>query len=295
MENENVNRKKLGYLEGYVSVFFNILLFFLKYWAGIISGSIALVTDAWHTLSDSLSSIILITGMKLSSRKPDREHAFGHGRWEQITTIFIGFFLAIIAFEFSKESIEKFFSRGSAHFGLIAIIVTVASILVKEGMAQFAFFIARKTGNIAVKADAWHHRTDALSSILVLTGIFFKDHFWWIDSILGVIISIMIFFAAFKIVKDAINKLLGETPSEDLINHIKNIIDEKAHSKLYSHHFHIHKYGSHSELTFHIKFDGKTDIRTGHDIATEIENEIKAKLNIESTIHIEPIDNEDIK
>ncbi len=289
MRKDSVNRKKLGYIEGVVSIFLNLLLFVLKYWAGIVSGSIALIADAWHTLSDSISSIMLIAGISLSSRKPDREHAFGHGRWEQITAVFIGFFLGIIAFEFLKESVEKFFSGESAQFGILAIVVTIISIMTKEGLAQFAFYIAKKTDNIAIKADGWHHRTDALSSILVLVGIFLKDIFWWIDSILGVIIAVMIFYAAYEIIKDAINKLLGEIPSEDLIEKINVIIKEKAAFELYPHHFHIHNYGSHKELTFHIKLAEKTDIRTGHDIATGIEKEIKEKLNIESTIHIEPV------
>jgi cation diffusion facilitator family transporter len=283
-----MNNNRWGYIEGINSIFFNILLFFLKYWAGIVSGSIALVTDAWHTLSDSFSSIILIIGIKLSSKAPDKKHTFGHGRWEQVTAIFIGFFLGIIAFEFSKESIEKFLSGKSAHFGTIAITVTITSILIKEGLAQFAFYIAKKTNNTAIKADGWHHRTDSLSSLIVLIGIFFKDSFWWIDSILGIAISLMIFYAAFEIVKDSVSKLLGEAPSEELINKIRQIISKKRYESLLPHHFHIHDYGSHKELTFHIKFDGKTDINTAHSIATAIENEIRNNLNIEPTIHIEP-------
>ncbi|MCK4890583.1 MAG: cation transporter, partial [Candidatus Aminicenantes bacterium] len=167
-------REKLGYLEGFVSIIINILLFILKYWAGIVSGSIALIADAWHTLSDSISSLILIAGVKLSSRKPDKKHTFGHGRWEQISAVFIGFLLAVVAYEFLKGSIEKFFSGESANFGLIAIVVTIISVLVKEGLAQFAFRLWRITGNIALKADGWHHRTDAFSSLLVLVGILLK-------------------------------------------------------------------------------------------------------------------------
>ncbi|MEN8154384.1 MAG: cation diffusion facilitator family transporter [Acidobacteriota bacterium] len=292
MNNKPVNREKFGYIEGIVSIIVNIFLFVLKYWAGIVSGSIALIADAWHTLSDSISSLILIAGIKLSSRKPDREHAFGHGRWEQITAIFIGFFLGIIAFEFLKESVEKFFSGEGAQFGTIAIVVTIISILAKEGLAQFAFFIAGKTDNIAVRADGWHHRTDALSSVLVLAGIFLKDVFWWIDSLLGIVIAVMIFYAAYEIVKDSINKLLGETPSDDLIVRLKSIVEKKTTFDVYPHHFHIHNYGLHRELTFHIRLDGGTDIRTGHDIATGIENEIRKQLNIESTIHVDPVNSD---
>ncbi len=281
-------REKLGYLEGFVSILINILLFVLKYWAGIVSGSIALIADAWHTLSDSISSLILIAGVKLSSRKPDEKHTFGHGRWEQISAIFIGFLLAVVAYEFLKGSIEKFFSGESANFGLIAIVVTILSVLVKEGLAQFAFRLWRITGNIALKADGWHHRTDALSSLLVLVGILLKNFFWWMDSALGILISLMIFYTVYEIIRESINKLMGESPDEDLISEIKRIIFATSDARLVPHHFHIHNYGKHNELTFHIKMDGDLNIRTGHDIANEIENAIKLKTGIETTIHIEP-------
>ena len=282
-------REKLGYLEGFVSIILNIGLFALKYWAGIVSGSIALMADAWHTLSDSLSSVVVIAGVKLSSRKPDRKHVFGHGRWEQISAFFIAFLLSLIAYEFLKESIEKFSARGTANFGTIAIVVTVISILVKEGLAQFAFKIWKKTGNVALKADGWHHRTDALSSILVLAGIFLKDVFWWIDSALGILISLMIFYAVFRIIKETIDKLLGEAPDEEFIEKISGMICKLGHPKLVPHHFHIHDYGDHKELTFHINLEGDMNIRDGHKISSEIEELLRKELGIESTIHVDPM------
>jgi cation diffusion facilitator family transporter len=283
-----MNRNKSGYIEGSISIIVNTGLFGLKLWAGIVSGSIALTADAWHTLSDSISSIIVILGIKLSSKKPDKEHPFGHGRWEQIAAIFIGFLLALIAFEFLNDSITQFQTKESANFGMLAIVVTVISILVKEGLAQFAFFVARKTNNLSVKADGWHHRTDALSSVIVLIGIFFTDRFWWIDSVLGIIISGLLFYAAFEIIKSAINKLLGEKPSVELIVEIEKIIRGLYEIEYFPHHFHIHNYVSNQELTFHIKVENTMSILDAHGIATEIENKIKDLLNITSTIHIEP-------
>jgi len=100
-----MDNTKAGYLEGIISVIVNSVLFILKFWAGIVTGSIALTADAWHTLSDSLSSIIVIIAVKLSSKKPDNEHPFGHGRWEQIAAIFIAFLLGIIGFDFLKDSV----------------------------------------------------------------------------------------------------------------------------------------------------------------------------------------------
>jgi len=287
-----LEKAKAGYTEGIVSILVNTILFGLKLWAGIVSGSIALIADAWHTLSDSISSVVVIIGVKLSSRKPDKEHPFGHGRWEQIAAIFIGFILAIVAYNFFVDSIERFSDHETVKFGTLAIIVTIISILGKEALAQYAFYLARKTDNISIKADGWHHRSDAVSSVLVLIGIFFAKRFWWVDSILGIIISLLLFYATFVIVKEAINRLLGEKPSEELISKVRTIIREKYSNEMSSHHFHIHNYITHQELTFHIKLDNSMNLETAHKIATEIENSIHEKLGIVATVHMEPSDYE---
>lgn len=232
-----MDKNKAGYLEGVVSIIVNTGLFGLKLWAGIVSGSLALTADAWHTLSDSFSSVIVIFGVKLSSKEPDKEHPFGHGRWEQIASIFIGFLLGIIAYGFLKDSISNFQSKESANFGTLAIVVTIISIVLKEALAQYAFYIGRKTGNLSVKADGWHHRTDALSSVVVLIGIFFSDRFWWIDSLLGLIIALMLFYASYEIIKGAIGKLLGEKPSDEIIERVEQIIKVETVGDVFPHHY----------------------------------------------------------
>jgi cation diffusion facilitator family transporter len=287
-----MNREKAGYIEGMISVAVNSILFVLKIWAGVVTGSIALTADAWHTLSDSLSSVVVIIAVKLSSRKPDNEHPFGHGRWEQIAALFIAFILGIIAFDFLKESIVLFRTQTSTVFGTLAIVITIISIVVKEALARYAFFIGRKTNNISIKADGWHHRTDALSSVVVLAGILLARKLWWIDSVLGATISLMLFYATFQIAKVAISKLLGEKPSAELIDKIKKAISKNKYSvdEMQFHHFHIHNYVSHQELTFHIKLRNNLSIEEGHKIATDLENIIQNQFGIEATVHIEPKD-----
>ena len=285
-----MDRKRAGYLEGLVSIFVNILLFGLKLWAGVVSGSIALKADAWHTLSDSISSFIVILGVRLSSKKPDKDHPFGHGRWEQIAAIFIGVLLGFIAYDFVKDSIVHFRGRDAADFGVLAIVVTIISIVLKEALAQYAFFVARKTDNSSVRADGWHHRTDALSSVVVLVGILFARRLWWIDSALGFVIAFMLIYAAYQIIRDAVNKLLGETPDEELMEKIETIIHDLYPENVEPHHYHIHNYISSKELTFHIRVENTMNIVDAHEIATRIETKIKDELDIVPTIHIEPKD-----
>ncbi len=283
------NKRRLAYVEGVVSIIVNTLLFVLKYWAGIVSGSIALVADAWHTLSDSLSSIIVIVGTKLSGKKASKKHPFGYGRWQQISAIFVGVLLSMVAFEFARESIAKFADKEAANFGTIAIVVTIISIVLKEVLARYAINIGKKTDNSVVKADGWHHRSDALSSVVVLVGIFLRDFFWWIDSVLGMAIALLLFYAVYDIIKEAISKLLGAEASDELINQVKAHINKSFKAPLCAHHFHLHDYGDHKELSFHIMLDERMDLKTSHEIVDGIEETLRNEMQIEATIHVDPL------
>jgi len=286
-----MNRERAQITEGIVSVVVNAILFAVKFWAGMVTGSIALVADAWHTMSDSLTSIFVVMSAKLASKKPDKEHPFGHGRWELIAAIIIAFVLGFIGCNFLFNSIERFQNRESVIFGALAITVTAISIIVKELMAQYAFYIGRKTNNAVVTADGWHHRSDSLSSVVVLAGIVvskFATDFWWMDSVLGVFCALAIFYAAYKIMKEAISRLLGEEPEQELIDNINTEVRELFGKDLNAHHFHLHNYISHKELTLHISLDKNMTIENGHKIASDIENMIQEKFDIVATIHIDP-------
>jgi len=287
--NNNINKKRLVYQQGWISIFINGLLFASKYWVGIITGSIALMADAWHSLSDSLTSLIVIFGAKISSKPPDKEHPFGHGRAELIASIIIGVILGLVGFEFAKESVYKLINREGVEYGTAAIWVTAISIVVNEALAQYAFWIGRKTGNPSLKADGWHHRSDALSSVIILVGIFFASYFWWIDGVLGFIVSLLLFYAAYDIIKEGTDPLLGEKPDKELIDELTSISNKIFGDETHLHHVHVHRYGDHVELTMHIKLPKNTTLEAAHEVADEIELEINRKLQVEATIHMEPI------
>lgn len=286
MENNN---QSYVIKEGWISIFSNLLLFGLKYWAGIVSGSIALIADAWHTLTDSVSSVIVLIGGKISNKPADEEHPFGHGRAEHIAAIIIGVLLSIVAFDFVLSSIEKFNSGKAGHFGVIAIVVTIISVIGKEAMAQYAFWGFRKTRSSVLKADAWHHRTDSLSSIIILIGILVGEYFWWIDSLLAFIVALMIAYASYEILSKEIRDLLGVNIDPELIQSIKSEVDDLFDREVYIHHFHLHQYGNHSELSCHIKLPAKMPLEEAHQICTKIENRIKDKFDLVTTIHPEPL------
>lgn len=283
------DNKKYIIREGWLSIIVNVFLFVLKYWAGITTGSIALIADAWHTLTDSVSSVIVLIGGKISRKPADKGHPFGHGRAEHIAAIIIGVLLAIVAFDFIMGAIEKFGSKEKTVFGTIAWLVTILSIFVKEGMAQYAFWAAKKSNSSILKADAWHHRTDALSSVVILIGIAVGKYFWWTDAVLGFIVAIMIGYASFKILSKEIISLLGESPSEELLLSIRKTAQEACIEPLHLHHIHVHDYGNHIEMSCHIKLPPTISLNEAHDICTKIEKAIQNEFGYISTIHPEPI------
>ena len=128
----------IGYLEGTLSIILNTILFGIKYWVGIKTYSIAIIADAWHTLSDSFTSLVVIIGFKVSSKPADKKHPYGHGQAEIISSIIIGTLLAVIGVNFLIASIQKFINHQSASYGNLAIIIFIISVIVKEGLAQFS-------------------------------------------------------------------------------------------------------------------------------------------------------------
>lgn len=284
----NDNNNRLARKEGWLALIVNLALFILKYWAGIISGSVALIADAWHTLSDSLTSIILLLGIKISSKPADHDHPFGHGRAEWIAALVIGTLLAVVGLNFLYDSISKLRGHQGAQYGIIAIVITIVSVVVKELLAQYAFWIYRKTGAKSVKADGWHHRSDSISSVLILVGILIGSQYWWMDGILGILVSGALFYAAYDIIKESTHSILGEKPSKQLEEVIKSIPMKIIGRDVELHHIHTHNYGDHTELTCHIKLPPEMTLHNAHEIASKIEKEIKNQTGFTATIHMEP-------
>jgi len=276
--------------EGWISIIANILLFGLKYWAGIVTGSIALIADAWHTLTDSVSSVIVLVGGKISRKPADDEHPFGHGRAEHIAAVIIGVLLSIVAFDFILSSVEKFTLREQTTFGTIAWVATIVSVVVKELLAQYAFWGYKKTNSSILKADGWHHRTDALSSAVILVGIALGKYFWFTDAVLGFIVALMIGYASYEILSKEIKSLLGESPSEDLLLSIRETAQKNFDRPLHIHHIHLHNYGNHTEMICHIKLPPGMSLEEAHEICTKVESVINREFGYVTTVHPEPVE-----
>ncbi|MFW5768350.1 MAG: cation diffusion facilitator family transporter [Bacteroidota bacterium] len=274
-------------LAGWIAVAGNVLLFVLKLWAGVVSGSVALMADAWHTLSDSASSIVLLVFYKAANKPPDMMHPYGHGRFRLVASIIIGVILIGIGANFGIEAIKKLISKESTYFGTLAIVVTIISLLVKEGMAQYSLYVGKKLNSLTLKADAWHHRSDAISSVVILIGIMFQKYAWWIDGVLGILVALVIFYTAWRIIVKAIDVILGRKPDGNLVKQVREIANNVAGFDVLSHHFHVHSYGDHDELTFHISLPGDMSLYQVNEIQQKVRVAIREKLDVEPTIQVD--------
>ncbi|OQB94499.1 MAG: Ferrous-iron efflux pump FieF [Spirochaetes bacterium ADurb.Bin110] len=281
--------KKLGYAEGIASVVINTLLFGLKIWVGKASSSVAMTADAWHTLSDTLTSIVVIFGFWISSRPEDEEHPFGHGRAEVIATIIIATLLAVVGINFLKDSIQQLIVQRSASFSTVGLVVFAISVVVKEGLARFSIWAGKKTNSQSLLADGWHHRSDALASLIIVIGAILGKYLWWVDGVLGIGVSALILYAAYDIARVASNSLMGEKTGDDLTKRIKKIATEASPELKDIHHIHVHRYGDHLEITLHARLDKKTDIEDAHELSTKLEQKLRNELKADTTVHIEPV------
>ncbi len=276
-------------LEGWLSVCLNILLFAVKVWVGVTTRSVAIMADAWHTLSDSISSIIVIAGVKISRKPADEEHPYGHGRAETIAALIIGVLLALISMEFFWEGIQKLKGGKPTEFDAAAYWVMALSVVLKEAMAQYSIRVGKKYNLNILTADGWHHRSDAITSLIIIIAIFFGSRFWWIDGALGIVVATVLLYAAWDIVRHAVDPILGNVPTKETIEQIKAICHRYCDGEIYVHHFHLHDYGGHKEITFHLKLPGEMPLDEAHEYTVAIERALRKEFNIFATIHMEPL------
>ncbi len=282
--------RTLGYVEGWVSVILNTVLFGVKYWAGLRLNSVAMIADAWHTISDTLTSIVVIVGFFIASRPADKGHPFGHGRAEPIGAVIIAVLLAVVGVNFFQESLQRLRHFQAARFDLSGIVVFLVSVVLKESLAEFSFWAGNKINSSSLKADGWHHRSDAIASALIVVGAAFGSKLWWIDGAMGIAVSALILYAAFDILRASAASLLGEKPGAELEQDLRAIIARTAPSATHFHHLHVHTYGEHKELTFHLNFPPDMALHEAHENASAVEHTIREKMGAEATIHVEPSD-----
>lgn len=283
-------RRKYGILGSIVGICLNIFLFIGKYIAGIISGSIAITADAFNNLSDAGSSIITLLGFKLSEKKPDPDHPFGHGRIEYLSGLGVSVIILFMGYELIKSSIQDIISPKNIETRNVSIVILTCSILVKIYMAYYNTSLSKKISSSAMKATAMDSISDSVAtSVVLLSMLLLRFANINIDGYSGIAVAIFILFAGFNSAKDTISPLLGKAPDPEFVKQIEEMV--LAHDEIIGiHDLVVHDYGpGRVMISLHGEVSGEENIFVIHDAIDRIENELNDKLNCEAVIHMDPV------
>lgn len=287
-------RQAYGMLCGALGVTLNLLLFLAKYIAGIISGSIAITADAFNNLSDAASSIITLLGFKLSSKKPDKDHPFGHGRFEAIAGLIVAFAILLMGFDLGKGSVEKILHPQAISFSWLSTGILLAAILVKLYMAVFNRRVGRLICSVSMKATSMDSFSDMCATAVVLIStLIFRFTGLSIDGWAGALVSLFILWAGFNAARDAISPLLGNAPDPALVERIRAIVGEYP-AIVGMHDLLVHDYGAgRLIISFHAEVLASGDILELHEVIDDLERRLMQELNCSATIHMDPISTDD--
>lgn len=289
-KNDLKTRERFGILSGIVGIIGNLTLSAAKFFAGVITGSIAISADASNNLSDAISSLVTLICFRTSSNPADREHPFGHGRIEYISGLIISIVIIFMGIEFLKSSIEKIFNPEPVNIGTVPIIILVISLIIKIWMGIFNTKISKKINSTAIKASASDSRNDAIITITILIGIAItKFTGIYVDAYAGIIVAAFIIYSGYLIFKETMDPLLGTAPDPDIIKSITNLV-MKCPDILEIHDLAVHNYGPNkSVISLHAEVPANKNIIELHDSIDAVEKKLKKKFNCQATIHIDPI------
>lgn len=287
-------RQAYGVLSGAVGIGLNILLFFGKWLAGTISGSIAITADAFNNLSDAGSSIITLIGFRLSGQEPDPEHPFGHGRMEYISGLLVSVAILVMGFELIWSSIGKLRSPEPIESSTLVFGILIASILVKLYMFFYNHSLSKKIESAAMKATSVDSLSDTVATTLVLIATLISKYTGLLlDGWFGILVGLFILYTGGSTLKETIDLLLGQPPKQEFIDEIKEIV--LGHSMVHGvHDLIVHDYGpGRVMISLHAEVDVNGDIQDIHEQIDHVEHELQEKLHCSATIHMDPIVTDD--
>lgn len=284
-------RRKYGILGSTVGIFLNILLFGFKYFAGIVSSSVAVTADAFNNLSDAGSSIITLVGFKFTGLSPDNEHPFGHGRIEYISGLIVSMAIILMGFELFATSVGKIINPEDVDTSTVAFVILFISVIVKIYMAFYNVSIGKKINSAAMKATAIDSLSDSVAtSVVFISMLIMKFTGYNIDGYAGASVAVFILFAGYGAAKDTISPLLGMKPSKETVDTINEII--MSHDGILGiHDLIVHDYGpGRMMISLHAEVPGDKNIYEIHNLIDHIENDLNDKFNCECVIHMDPVD-----
>ena len=283
-------RTSIGKLSGIVGIFNNLFLFVIKFVIGTIVHSVSIQADGVNNLTDAGSNIISILSFHLANKPADKDHPFGHERTETIASLFVGILILVLGFETAKESISKVIHPGSIDFRIASVIILLISIIVKFWMYAYNKKLSKTYDSSLLEATALDSISDVCGTTAVLVSTLLSPvlHFN-LDGYMGIVVSGIILYGAYGLLRDMINSLIGEAPDPELVH---NIVDRiMAHPAILGvHDMMLHNYGPNKIFaSAHVEVDSSKDIFETHDHIDNIEREVKENMNIDLVLHMDPV------
>ena len=297
MESDKSSREKGIYKVTIVGSIVNFLLLVFKFFAGIAGHSAAMLADAVHSLSDFITDIVVIVFVRIAGKPEDKGHDYGHGKYETLATAIIGLLLLCVGFGIfwnGASSIYTFLRGGQLESpGVVALVAALVSIVSKEILYQYTVIQGKKLNSQAVIANAWHHRSDALSSIGTAIGIggaiLLGDHWRVLDPVAAVVVSFFIMKVSVRLLIPCVDELLEKSLPEDVEKEIEQtVLSFPGVSQ--PHHLRTRRIGNYYAIELHVRMDGKITLEEAHSTATAIENKLKEMFGkgTHVGIHVEP-------
>ena len=298
MEKQDGSRERHIYRVTLAGSVINVLLLLCKFVAGILGHSAAMIADAVHSLTDFVTDIIVLVFVRLSSKPRDANHEYGHGKYETLASVLIGFSLFLVGVMICYDGLVKIYraicGEELAQPGMVALAAAVVSIVLKEWAFRFTRRVGRRVGSEAVVANAWHHRSDALSSVGTFFGIggaILLGQKWAVlDPIAALVVSVLIIKAAIALIKPAMDELMEKSLPDEVENEIRRIAGSvEGVSEV--HHLMTRNIGSHIAMEMHVRMRGDMTLYESHLHATEIERKLRARFGADTHIglHVEPL------
>lgn len=298
IELDKRTREKEIYKVTLVGSFVNFLLVIFKFLAGIAGHSAAMLADAVHSLSDFITDVVVILFVRISSKPEDKSHDYGHGKYETLATALIGMVLLGVGFGILWNGTAEIlaFLRGEQlrQPGMLALVAAIISIVMKEALYQYTVRIGKKCHSQAVIANAWHHRSDALSSVGTAVGIggaiLLGSRWAVLDPIAAVVVSFFIMKVAIQLLIPCVDELLEKSLPDSVEREIEQIV-LSFDGVSEPHHLRTRRIGNNYAIEVHVRMDGNIPLHKAHETATEIEYKLKEKFGEDTHvgIHVEPM------
>ncbi len=283
---------KDGFKVTIVGIVANLVLVALKIYAGIVGKSQALIADGIHSLSDLLSDFVVLVGLKWGHQEADDNHPFGHGRIETISSMVIGILLIAAGGGIVFNAVTALYEHQKAQPTLLTLIIAFLSIAIKEAMYWYTLLAGKRMKSMLLIANAWHHRTDALSSVAVLIGIggvYLNPNWYLADSLASLFVTYFILRVGGQMVWHALKEVVDTAPDKEVLENIKNVAQE-VDGVLNAHDIHSRFSGGQIFSEIHIVVDPEITVREGHDIADNVEATVLEKIDdlVRVIVHVDP-------